>query len=158
MDHIVATYRLRAVGEALRELARKVAVELTVEVPDPLIDRYPDIEGSIIPQIETAEEVGAETSILRLHFSPALADGGLPQWLNLLSGNVSMMPQVELLDAEFPAELLSRFPGPSHGIAGLRERLGVFGRPIIATALKPRGARSKISRRWLRPSRAAAGR
>ena len=140
MDPIIATYRLRTAAEDARSLARKVAVELTVEVPDALIARYPRIESEIVAEISSLEPEGPESSLLRLSFAPHLAEGGLPQLLNLLSGNVSMLPQVELLDAELPAPLLDRFPGPKHGIAGLRDRLGVTDRPIIATALKPRGA------------------
>jgi ribulose-bisphosphate carboxylase large chain len=63
----------------------------------------------------------------------------LPFLLNLSFGNASLLPGVRLLDLELPAELAHSIGGPQFGIAGLRERLGVFERPLLATALKPRG-------------------
>ena len=139
---IVATYRLRVAAAEARALAEAIAVELTVEVPDALIDRYPHLRPDIVARIETLApfEDGSPDSRLVLSFAGHLADGGLPQLVNLLSGNVSMLPGVELLDAEFPPAVSDRFRGPRHGIAGLRARLEVTGRPIVATALKPRGA------------------
>jgi ribulose-bisphosphate carboxylase large chain len=40
---------------------------------------------------------------------------------------------------EWPPDLLARFPGPRHGVAGVRELLGVEGRPLLAAVLKPIG-------------------
>jgi ribulose-bisphosphate carboxylase large chain len=138
MQRIEALYRLRT-GEP-RALARAIAVELTVEVPEALLARSPALERDFVARIESLRELGMAVHELRLSFDPALAGGGLPQLLNLLSGNVSMLPGVELVDAELPRELLDRFSGPRHGIAGIRRRAGVEGRPLVATALKPRGA------------------
>ena len=138
--NIEATYRLRTTGAQAEEWARAIAIELTVEVPDALIARYPGMETDIVARIESLEPEGEDASQLRLSFDPALAEGGLPQWLNLLSGNVSMLPGVELISAELPPDLLARFPGPRYGIEGIREQLGVSDRPLVAPALKPRGA------------------
>lgn len=63
----------------------------------------------------------------------------LPQLLNLLFGNISLARGIRLERVDWPDELLSRFPGPRFGVAGLRERLGVPERPLLATSLKPVG-------------------
>ena len=74
-----------------------------------------------------------------ISYSTELANGQLPQLLNLLYGNVSLYPGVRLVDFSLPAPLLDAFPGPRHGIEGVRRMSGVHGRPLLATALKPRG-------------------
>jgi ribulose-bisphosphate carboxylase large chain len=60
--------------------------------------------------------------------------------MNMLFGNCSLQPEVELIDVKFPAAFTARFAGPRFGIAGLREATGVQGRPLTCTALKPQGS------------------
>jgi ribulose-bisphosphate carboxylase large chain len=51
-----------------------------------------------------------------------------------------MIPGVRLIDLQLPDEVVKNFPGPRFGISGIREITGVQKRPLVATALKPRGA------------------
>jgi ribulose-bisphosphate carboxylase large chain len=44
---------------------------------------------------------------------------------------------IKLLDIGFPDSYLENFQGPSFGIEGLREILGVYDRPILAGVVKP---------------------
>lgn len=44
---------------------------------------------------------------------------------------------IKLLDMEFPDSYLRNFQGPKFGIAGLREMLGVYDRPIMIGVIKP---------------------
>lgn len=44
---------------------------------------------------------------------------------------------VRLLDIEFPESFLSDFQGPQFGVAGLREMLGVYDRPLTFGVIKP---------------------
>jgi len=63
----------------------------------------------------------------------------LPQLMNVLWGNSSILPGIRLLDFELPGSLLAHFPGPSFGVAGLRKLFDAPTRPLLATALKPMG-------------------
>jgi ribulose-bisphosphate carboxylase large chain len=47
------------------------------------------------------------------------------------------IPLVRLEDIRFPGSYLAAFAGPRFGVAGLRERLGAFGRPIFFGVIKP---------------------
>ncbi|MGA1202686.1 MAG: hypothetical protein ACO4BJ_06845, partial [Planctomycetota bacterium] len=116
-DRIRAIYRLACPHSEARELAEAIAIELTVEVPRALIDRYPRISRDVVARIESLSEEGGWSRLV-LSFDPSLAGGGLPQLINLLSGNVSMLPGVELLGAELPPSRLAEHPGPRHGISG----------------------------------------
>jgi len=46
-------------------------------------------------------------------------------------------PIVKLLDIHFPERWLAQFQGPKFGVAGLRERLQVYDRPIFFGVIKP---------------------
>ncbi len=47
------------------------------------------------------------------------------------------IPLIRLQDIRFPDSYLAGFEGPQFGIAGLRERLQAFGRPIFFGVIKP---------------------
>jgi ribulose-bisphosphate carboxylase large chain len=75
-----------------------------------------------------------------IHYNQNLASSQIPQLLNLVYGNISLKRNIKLIDVDFPRAFLKHFPGPNFGVAGIRRLLGVYDRPLIATALKPRGA------------------
>ena len=60
--------------------------------------------------------------------------------MNMLFGNSSLQPDVELIDVEVPAALARVWGGPNQGIAGMRRHTGAFERPLTCTALKPIGS------------------
>jgi ribulose-bisphosphate carboxylase large chain len=57
----------------------------------------------------------------------------------MVFGNCSLWENVQLVDLELPPDLLARFAGPRHGIAGIRALLGAPQRPLTAAAMKPQG-------------------
>jgi ribulose-bisphosphate carboxylase large chain len=71
---------------------------------------------------------------------PEATTGGDPaQLLNVVFGNSSLQPDVELEDVRVPPGLARRLGGPRFGITGLRRVAGVSGRALTATAIKPMG-------------------
>ena len=138
MNRIRATYRVFAPANEVPAIARAIAVEQTVEVPDALIDEA--IERDIVADVESVERTadGAASDVV-LSFDESLACGHLSQFVNLVFGNVSLRPDTRLVDLDLPASFLAAFHGPNYGVDGLRALLGVSDRPLLATALKPRG-------------------
>ncbi len=65
----------------------------------------------------------------------------LPNLMSAVMGEgvffVPGVPIIRLEDLRFPASYLARFAGPKFGIAGIRERLGVYDRPIFIGVIKP---------------------
>lgn len=47
------------------------------------------------------------------------------------------IPLIRLEDIRFPASYLAQFEGPQFGVAGLREQLHAYGRPIFLGVIKP---------------------
>ncbi len=138
MSWIRATYRVWASAEEVAAVARQIAVEQTVEVPDALIDET--IEAEFVADVTAVHRTPeGNASDVVLDYRSELACGHLNQLINLVFGNVSLRSDTRLIDLELPADVLSQFPGPNYGVAGLRELLTAHDRPLLATALKPRG-------------------
>ena len=139
-QRIQAVYRVSGNEREAHAIARAIAYEQTVELPEELITD-PGVLEDVVGAIEAVEpDPGLEGARrITIGYSPALASGQIPQLLNLLFGNVSMYPGVRLLDVRLPETFLEHLQGPRYGVDGLRKMLGVRGRPLLATALKPRG-------------------
>ncbi|MDB5388807.1 MAG: ribulose 1,5-bisphosphate carboxylase, large subunit, partial [Planctomycetaceae bacterium] len=137
---INAVYRVRCAPDMVESVCRNIAYEQTVEVPAQLADSDERVQRWV-GRIESIEPVPGmrESFRAQINYDHLLAGGQLPQLLNLLLGNTSLQKNVTLEDVHLPDEFLSRFSGPRFGVDGLRRLLGVYGRPLLATALKPVG-------------------
>jgi ribulose-bisphosphate carboxylase large chain len=134
---IRAVYVVRSDASRVAELARAIAVEQTVESPDALI--HPDIERRFVGRLVSIEPLPDGRFAVTLDYPPEAAIAPLPQLLNLVYGNVSLLRSVRLEDLAFCDAVLGQFRGPRFGIAGLRDLLGVRGRPLLGAVIKPRG-------------------
>ncbi len=137
-ETIVATYRLRADATAAEQTARFIAYEQTVELPERLITDPRLLEG-VVGRVESLDADGPDHFVARIRYRADLASAQLGQLVNLLYGNVSMAEGIRLVGAQLPDGLLEHFHGPGYGIDGIRALLGVYDRPLLATAVKPRG-------------------
>ena len=135
---IYATYRLRAGAGEAEKLARFIAYEQTVELPERLITD-PRLLEHVVGGVEELRADGPDHFLARIRYNAELASGQVSQLINLLYGNVSMGEGIRLTGVELPDSLLAQFKGPRHGVDGIRALLGVHGRPLLATAVKPRG-------------------
>ncbi len=134
---VEVVYRLACEPTDAEALARKIAYEQTVELPEAQVTDAAILEN-VVGRVDQLE-VGEHCSLATISYNPALCLGNFSQLLILLFGNVSLFPGVRIVDLRLPGSLLSSFSGPQFGIDGLRSMLGVYGRPLLATAIKPRG-------------------
>src|SRR3954468_13099676 len=109
MDRIKATYRLAGTGDA-RARAEALATEQSVEMPlaairDEAVLR--DIVAQVAAGRETATHVEGDLAI-----APVTTGMEVSQLVNMLFGNCSLQPEVELVDVVFPAGFERAFPGP----------------------------------------------
>ncbi len=139
MSNIIVTYQVTSDKEGVSDLARKIAIEQSVETPESLIT--PKIEARFVGRIETIDPVKnhADKYTIALSYPEEILSQQYNQLINLCFGNVSMYQNVKCIDINLSDSLLSHFVGPRFGVDGIRECLGVHGRPLLATALKPRG-------------------
>lgn len=141
MHHIHAHYIVTCPASEAAKQARDLMIEQTVEVPESLVADKPDIMREVVAEldIDPFDESGERHRVV-VHYNTVLACGQLPQLLNLLYGNISIKNNIRLVNVELPASFVERFAGPRYGLEGLREILGVYDRPLLATAVKPRGS------------------
>ena len=138
-DRIVVTYELRcARDEDASALARAIAYEQTVEVPEDVVP--PHLVPSVVGRVEGMERTGKRRWRAALSYPEATVGRQVPQLLNVLFGNVSLQPGVRVVDIAWPAGLAAALPGPRFGISGVRRLLPqAEGRALLCTALKPIG-------------------
>lgn len=135
---IIATYEIRGDRLLAEQVAQETCIEQTVEFPADLITSR-EIRNEIFGRVSALFESGENRWTARLEYSAEVAASEVTQTLNLVFGNTSLKPGVRLVDLDFPPSLLSAFGGPRFGVAGLRQRLGVSPRPLVASAIKPMG-------------------
>ncbi|MBF0458115.1 MAG: cupin domain-containing protein [Nitrospirae bacterium] len=141
MDNpIVVTYELTCKDAAdAHKAAKAIAYEQTVELPVefPLKE---EITGSITGSIRQIAPLDSGRYAAEIEYSAEITGWQLPQFLNVLYGNISIKTNIKVTGIEFPRQFLDKFKGPNYGIEGVRALTGVYGRPLLATALKPMGA------------------
>ena len=140
ITRLTATYRVRTDAASIAARAQAIAVEQSVEMPIEAIDE-PSVLSDIVGQVEAITpvadglfEVRIGLAVATILDGPEHADFG--QLLNMLFGNTSLHADVVLHDVVLPPGL---FPGPRHGIPGLRRLAGAPARALTGSALKPQG-------------------
>ncbi len=137
-EHVVAVYHLRGTRERAERVAETIRVDQTIEYPLERVQRA-DIREQIVAQVRSLEPAGEERFELTLEFAAELIGRELTQLLNVLYGNISLLPDIRLVGFELPASLVGAFKGPRYGRKGLAQLVGGAGRPLLCTALKPAG-------------------
>lgn len=137
-DRILATYRIAAPEEDIEARAKALATEQSVEMPVEAIgDRR--VLAEVVATVEAIRPARG-AFLVTLGLAAETTGGEASQLVNMLFGNCSLQPEVELVDVALPEALADAFPGPAFGIAGIRERLGAPARALTCTALKPQGS------------------
>jgi ribulose-bisphosphate carboxylase large chain len=126
-----------AAGESARARAAAIAREQTVEIPERVA--APEVELRTIGTVVAVEELSARRARASIEYPWRELVTDLPQLVNLLYGNISLQRGIRIAGIDWPAALVAQFPGPTLGVAGLRDLVGVHGRPLLAGALKPVG-------------------
>ncbi len=138
-ERIQAAYEFSGPPSEARGRAEALCVEQTIEFPADLVPDD-DIRGQIIGRIESEEAVGPNTVCIGVSYAVETTGYELPQLLNVLFGNSSLLPGVKLVDVHVPPTLGEHLGGPRFGIDGLRRLFSAPDRPLLATALKPMGS------------------
>jgi ribulose-bisphosphate carboxylase large chain len=139
---VLVRYHLTGTEKDTRAAAFDICIEQTVEVPEAIIPPG-EIREHLVGRLEEFRRLPSGAYEAAISYAVETAAGELPQLLNLLFGNISLKPDIRLSRLELPADGLDWLKGPRFGRDGLRARLGVPGRPLLCTALKPMGLTPK---------------
>jgi len=140
-ERFTVAYRLSGSEADALAAAKDICIEQTVEFPEELIsDLF--IRENIFGRIESFTEI--KTGLYRADISFAVETTAFEftQFLNVIFGNISLKPGIIIENIILPGSYMKNFKGPRFGISGLREKLNVFDRPLIASAIKPMGMTS----------------
>lgn len=138
LDRIRATYRITASESGSRARALALAAEQSVEMPVGAITD-PRVVAEILAKVEEIRPHAGTFEVV-LGIAASTTGNEASQLANMLFGNCSLQPEVELVDVDFPEGYGRAFPGPRHGVEGIRRMTGVEHRPLTCTALKPQGS------------------
>jgi ribulose-bisphosphate carboxylase large chain len=120
--------------------AKDICLEETVEIPGDCVP--PAIwEAGIVGQVEAIKPCAPPSRAfdVAISYRADIANDSIPNLLNIIFGNISIRRGIKIIDIRLTPDQLRAFGGPRFGTAGLRAALGVHGRPLAATAIKPLG-------------------
>lgn len=75
--------------------------------------------------------------VVRIGFPVANIENNLPLLIGSISGNIMSMPNLKLLDIDFPEKFIKDFQGPKFGLKGIRKMLNAYDRPLLNNMIKP---------------------
>jgi ribulose-bisphosphate carboxylase large chain len=133
-----AVYQLTGDEAWARETAKAICVEQTVEFPLDLIDED-DIREQMVGRVTSIDPDGENRYRATVEYPVEAAGPEITQLLNLLFGNISLIPGIRLVDFTLTDDMLAAFQGPRFGRQGLRDLLRAKARPLIAAIIKPMG-------------------
>ncbi|HEY1847704.1 MAG TPA: RuBisCO large subunit C-terminal-like domain-containing protein [Opitutaceae bacterium] len=137
-EEIEVVYRLRVPAAELAARTEALLLEQTVELPRQAV-RLAYSRDNLVGRVVSTREAGPDGFTVTLA-QPAANVGTNPaQLLNVLFGNCSLQPDVQLEDVRLPASVAGFLGGPRFGVAGIRRIVGVSGRALTASVLKPVG-------------------
>ncbi|MCB1959619.1 MAG: hypothetical protein KDE68_03700 [Rhodocyclaceae bacterium] len=138
MKWMHVTYRIAASAEIVAARAEALAREQSVECPAAAVTD-PRVREAVMGRVLGIEADGPSHFRARIALALETVGDDAGQLLNMWFGNVSLQPDVCLVDVAWP-DGLPALPGPRFGVAGVRERLGVARGAMACTALKPVGS------------------
>lgn len=148
MDRFAVTYRLAvgSPGEA-EDLAAAIALEDTVEIPRDVVPTgY--VEDVVLGRVLGLEQVGDSVWHARIGYHVDAVGRELPQLVNVILGNASILRGVRAIDLAPDAALRARFPGARFGAEGLRALTGRKTGGYLCPVVKPQGSSSETLARF----------
>jgi len=131
-------YSLHGDEKFARTRADEIVVEQTIEFPAELV-KNSLINDHIIGHIEDFKKMSEDYFETRISYVIEETAFNFPQFFNVVYGNISMKTGIRVEKLFLPDELLQHYRGPRFGREGIREKVGVYRRPLIGSAIKPMG-------------------
>jgi 2,3-diketo-5-methylthiopentyl-1-phosphate enolase len=138
VTELIATYVVNDENYPEKK-AEEIALGLTVgswtNLPELEQSQLRKHKGRVV-SIEGIGSDAGEQSLIRIAYPTINFSNDLPAILTTVFGKLSLDGKIKLIDLQFEKELKGKFPGPRFGIDGLREKLGVFDRPLVMSIFK----------------------
>jgi 2,3-diketo-5-methylthiopentyl-1-phosphate enolase len=148
MAEVIATYLVHDRKGELEKKAEGIALGLTVgswtDLPAVKQEQLKKHKGRVVEVKELPEDErvnryfgGKRTrGLIRIAYPAVNFTTDFPAVLTTVFGKLSLDGEVKLVDVVFSPEVATAFPGPRFGITGIREKLGVWDRPLVMSIFK----------------------
>lgn len=134
MSQVIATYVVEE-SSNLAKKAESIALGLTVgtwtDLPQLEKEQLQKHKGEVV---STEERDGK--GVLSIAYPTANFSADLPAILTTVFGKLSLDGKIKLVDLAISEDFQPAFPGPSFGIQGVREKTGVYDRPLLMSIFK----------------------
>ncbi|GGE04351.1 2,3-diketo-5-methylthiopentyl-1-phosphate enolase [Marinithermofilum abyssi] len=139
-NFIVTTYRVEGATD-LEKKAKSIAVGLTVgtwtELPADKQKTMAPHLGQVVDVKELPPAAdGTPRGEITVGYPVINVLPDIPALLTTVFGKLSMDGSIKLVDVDLPEAFEAQLPGPRFGVEGVRERLGVEGRPLLMSIFK----------------------
>lgn len=145
-DYIIATYMANTATTNVEAFAKALADEQSTGTWIAVGGETKEIQKKFgakvvsvyeIPDWTTEEAPGERFVVIQVAFPTHNLGTNIPMLLSTVIGNVSSAGKLKFIDCSFPESYVKKFKGPKFGIEGLREKLGVYDRPLLNAMIKP---------------------
>ena len=148
-EYLIATYMVsypKAIP--VPQLAPALAIEQSTGTWVPVPGETPEVRRAHVAKVIGVHEipdyewmvpfeVEQRHYIIQVAFPQVNFGSQIPMLLTTLVGNISMAGKIKVLDMRFSEKFTAGFKGCKFGIKGVREILGVQGRPLLNNMIKP---------------------
>jgi S-methyl-5-thioribulose 1-phosphate isomerase len=138
MAWLTATYLIESDAARIEARAQALAIEQSVECPLEAV-RDPRIRDEVVARVAEIAPAGDGRFRVDVRLAVETTCYEPAQFVNMVFGNCSLWDDVQLVDFDLPPELLARFGGPRHGVAGIRSLVDAPARALTSVAMKPQG-------------------
>jgi len=138
MAWLTTTYLIESEPDQIAARAEALAIEQSVECPLEAV-RDQRIRDEVVARVASIAPAAPGRYRVDVEIAVQTTGGETAQLINMIFGNCSLWENVQFVDVALPPDLLARFPGPRHGIAGIRALLDAPHRPLTSAAMKPQG-------------------
>ena len=147
MSQVIATYLIHDEKD-IKKKAEGIALGLTVgtwtDLPQLEREQLRKHKGEVvdIQALEESERVNRyfgkrlKRAIVQIAYPTVNFSADIPALLTTVFGKLSLDGEVKLLDVTFSDEWKKQFPGPRFGIDGIRQKVGVYDRPLLMSIFK----------------------
>ena len=143
MDRFIVTYRIVADdAEDALSRAEAIALEDTVEIPRDVVPKgY--VEDTVLGRVENLVCIDHNIWTADVGYHIDAVGRELPQLLNVVLGNASILRGVKAINLTPNPDLLACFPGARFGAEGLRHLTGRASGGFVCPVIKPQGSSSE---------------
>lgn len=137
---VICLYRfVPKAGVTVEEAAEQIAAESSIGTWTKIGTMNEHIANTLKPHIFSLDKI---KGLVKIAYPIELFEvGNMSGILSSICGNIlgmKILEELRVCDIKFPKEVVEKFPGPAHGIEGIRKIANVYDRPFTGTIVKPK--------------------